>query len=161
MDLFHNPEFSESINEYVEGHKEFQLKVITTQDKLHNLLDEFDWEAFTLKIKHEKGYPTFKRLVDGIGFYSAANVEWQRRLVMARKQATKSALDAKQKSKFRQTVPRKFGYYQFGSHDSSSRRNPYDNPNKGSAANGGAGSGSGSNPKDGYKRPFNGHNSRD
>ena len=52
MDLFQSPAFLESMNEYANTHKEFHLKVITAQDKLHNLLDEFDWEAFTLKIKH-------------------------------------------------------------------------------------------------------------
>ncbi len=60
--MFQSPKFLESMNEYANVHKEFQRKVITTQDKLHNLLDEFDWEAFTLKIKREEGYSTFKHL---------------------------------------------------------------------------------------------------
>ncbi len=114
MDICQSSEFVESMNEYATTHKEFQLKVITSQDKLHNLLDEFDWEAFTLKIKYEEGYTIFKHLVDGTSFHSTANVEWQRRLTMARTHAAKTALDTK-KSKPRQTFPIKFGFHPSGS----------------------------------------------
>ena len=148
------------MNEYANTHKEFQLKVITTQEKLHNLLDEFDWEAFTIKINHEEGYSTYKHLVDGTGFHSAANVDWQRRrhLKIARKQAANTASDTK-RSKTRQAFPKKFGFHQSGSPDNSSGRNTYDNPSKGPTAHGGASSGT--NLKDGYKSRFNGHNPRD
>ncbi len=77
---------------------------------------------------------------------------------MARKQAAKPASDTNM-SKTRQTNTMKFGFHQSGSPDNSSGRNTYDNPNKGPAAHGGASSST--NPKDGYKRRFNGHNNRD
>ena len=55
MDFIRNAEFLTAINEYAQARTEFPAAVYDTQDQFLSLLDELDWEAFTLRTKHEDG----------------------------------------------------------------------------------------------------------
>ena len=84
MEFLRSAEFMEAITTYAESHEKFQQAVYTAKDNAHDLLDELDWEAFTLRIKHDEGYAIYKALVEGTGFHTET-AERQKRLNQATK----------------------------------------------------------------------------
>ena len=87
-----------AIAAFAENNEKFHVAVYEAKDHLHDLLDELDWDAFTLRIKHEEGYATYKALVDGHGFHSET-AKRQKRLQQARKAAKERSADTKQRAK--------------------------------------------------------------
>jgi hypothetical protein len=95
VDFLRSKPFWSAISAYAEEHSEFQDSFYETTDALHDVLDELDWEAFLLRIKHEEGYPTFKALKEATGFHTET-AERLKRLQQARKTA-KAAETARSK----------------------------------------------------------------
>ena len=69
LDFLRSADFISAIADFAQNNEKFQSAVYEAKDNLHDLLDELlDLDAFTLRIKHEEGYATYKALVDGHGF---------------------------------------------------------------------------------------------
>ena len=98
MDFLRSPDHLSAITTFAENNEKFQSAVYEAKDHLHDLLDELDWDAFTLRIRHEEGYATYKALVEGHGFHSET-AERQKRLQQARKAAKERASDTRKRDK--------------------------------------------------------------
>ena len=95
VDFLRSKPFWSAVSTYAEEHIEFQDSFYEATDALHDVIDELDWEAFLLRIKHEEGYPTFQAPKEAIGFHTETT-ERLKRLQQARKTA-KAAEAAKPK----------------------------------------------------------------
>ena len=98
LDFLRSAAFMSAIADFAQNNEKFQSSVSDAKDNLHDLLDELDWDGFTLRIKHEEGDAAYKALVDGHDFHSET-AERQKRLQQAKKAAKERLAETKQRSR--------------------------------------------------------------